>query len=340
MKKKILFILLLGVVVVGLVGCAKTENNSETKKVSKNSLAAVAKVGDYVDYKVESDKSYVSPADKSGYTKDQTFETTGEEKWRVMTVNKDGTVDLLLDGYAMTNIDKAFYLNGKLGIKNYDSELKNIADIYLNSKYAKSSRILSRDDVEGMLDLDETVKYFLKTYDSESSLYTRDENIDTSGSRKDVFESINKTYYSYIDKFSYGKTITFNNEKITFNARFHINHLKDCITNDDYKDLLDETWNVWLTGDAEALMGHHFNWNLDYVTYSLPKLTYSSETNSYKLETSSLYTLYLKGNEDSYTMSEEDEDSAIGNIKPIVTLKSNVKLDGGNGSSEDPYILK
>ena len=109
MKKKILGIGIVAILVsmlVLLTGCGNEENSNGgngSSKISKNSLASQVKIGDYVDYKIESGKSYTSPKDKTGYDKDQTFETTGEEKWRVLNVNEDGTIDLILDGNKNNN---------------------------------------------------------------------------------------------------------------------------------------------------------------------------------------------------------------------------------------------
>ena len=100
MKKKILSLGVVAILIAMLVlltGCGNGENGNGgngSSKTSKNSLASQVKIGDYVDYKVESGKSYTSSKDKTGYDKDQTFETTGEEKWRVLNINEDGTLQM------------------------------------------------------------------------------------------------------------------------------------------------------------------------------------------------------------------------------------------------------
>lgn len=343
MKKKLLSVLLIGVLLISLTGCGSetAKDGTNNNKSTTNGLASKVKVGDYVNYQAEKGKTYTATKDKTGYDKDQTFEVTGEEKWRVMNINKDGTIDLILDGYAKTIIDSGLRFKGQIGVDNYKNELNNIAQIYANSNYATSSRIISKKDLENMLDIDATVKYFLKTYDAESSLYTRDENIDTSGSKEDVLNSISKTYYSSMTGHTYGDKIKLDNQEVTFNRSYIMNNgLNECITDENYKSLINNSWAVWLYGDVETLIAHDLNWNSDYIDYDLPRFSYDSKLNTYKYISENIYKLYLKGSDGAYTKGESFEYSVDGNIKPIVTLKANIELSSGDGSESSPWILK
>ncbi len=338
MKKKILGIGIVTILVsmlVLLTGCGNEENSNggnESSKISKNSLASQVKIGDYVDYKIESGKSYTSPKDKTGYDKDQTFETTGEEKWRVLNVSEDGTIDLILDGSIKTIIDKAFYIKGKIGTENFESELSNITNIYLNNTYATSSRSITRSDLENMMDLDATVKSLLKHYDTD--LYTHSD-INTNGTREEVFESMNKSYYDY-----YGNTISVDGKNITLNRRFQLEtgaSLRDCITDEGYKSILEGTPFVWLSENAEMGLFQNDFWT--GVEYQLSTFSYNSSF--YTLKNANPYTIKLnKISDNTYEKNDETEYSVNANIKPIITLKSNIESNGGNGTSDNPFTLK
>ena len=346
MKKKVLSLLLIGILFIVLTGCGDTNEKKSKSSGEDNVLSSKVKAGDYVDYKVEKDISYVAPQDKTGYTKDQTFETTGEEKWRVMNVNSDGTIDLIMDGYGLSIIDQGLHFKGKLGVENFESELNNVINIYLNKDYATKARSLNRADIETMLDLEATKKQLLKIYDSDSILYKRDENIDISGTREEALENMSKTYYSYLTGYTYGDVITIDGESIQYNLKFPLEKgFYDCITNEEYRDLLEGTFSVWLGDKPSTSINYNWNYQSYYIDYKSYILSFETDDNGikwYEMKSSDwFYRLNLsETGENTFTKGSGIEGTHEGNIKPIVTLKSGLKISGGKGTEDSPYTIK
>ena len=105
-------------------------------------------VGDYVAYTPgsETKSSYPLKASESGYSTDQTISKVDNLGWRVLSINDDGTVDLISSGLASTNI---FYFKGALGYNNVVYLLNDIsAKLYSNNSLGVTARSLTIEDVE------------------------------------------------------------------------------------------------------------------------------------------------------------------------------------------------
>ena len=97
----------------------------------KNTLA----VGDYV--KMTPTKStYTTDTSKTGYSSTQTINPQELNLWRVISLNSDGTVDVISEHISTTNV----YFKGKTGYQNFVGYLNVLASQYENSTYTKGSR--------------------------------------------------------------------------------------------------------------------------------------------------------------------------------------------------------
>lgn len=97
----------------------------------KNSLA----VGDYVSM-TPTKTSYTTDTSKTGYTSTQTINPQELNLWRVISVNDDGTVDMVSEYVSSVSI--AF--QGLTGYKNFVGYLNELSSQYENSTYTKGSR--------------------------------------------------------------------------------------------------------------------------------------------------------------------------------------------------------
>ncbi len=329
MKRKIIMILLCGVLLVGMTGCGSknSENSGETKNAPKNSLATKVKIGDYVAYNTGEKNTYTSKAEKTGYSKDQVFETTGNEKWRVLNILDDGSVELILEGSVGTKYDKGLYLKGINGYNNAIEELNNISKIYGNGEHAKSSRCPKEEDINKLIDLDTIVNHYQNEFESD---------IDTSGSREQTFENI----YKLVNKF-YGMEKTFGDEKLVINSKFTwssgMNSFGfETVVTDPIKlsILKSGEHEIWLANQQIAysenpMMGWSgYNKQISYF--------YMNQFSSYKGADMVTVTASLDGANVNRTVEVEND----GYLKPIVTLDASTKCSGGDGSSDNPYTLK
>ena len=80
--------------------------------------------------------SYTTDTSKTGYTRTQTINPQELNLWRVLSINSDGTVDIISEHVSST----AIYFQGLTGYKNLVGYLNVLASQYENSTYTKGSR--------------------------------------------------------------------------------------------------------------------------------------------------------------------------------------------------------
>ena len=105
--------------------------NGYTCLDKKTSLA----LGDYVKM-TPTKSSYTTDTSKTGYTSTQTINPQELNLWRVISLNDDGTVDVVSEHVSSTAIN----FKGQTGYQNLVGYLNLLASQYENSKYTKSSR--------------------------------------------------------------------------------------------------------------------------------------------------------------------------------------------------------
>ena len=97
----------------------------------KTSLA----LGDYVKM-TPTKSSYTTDKSKTGYTSTQTINPQELNLWRVISINNDGTVDVISEHVSSTEIT----FKGQTGYQNLVGYLNALAKQYENSTYTKGSR--------------------------------------------------------------------------------------------------------------------------------------------------------------------------------------------------------
>lgn len=80
--------------------------------------------------------SYTTDTSKTGYTEAQTINPQELNLWRVISINNDGTVDVISEHVSST----AIYFKGQTGYQNLVGYLNVLAKQYENSTYTKGSR--------------------------------------------------------------------------------------------------------------------------------------------------------------------------------------------------------
>ena len=97
----------------------------------KTSLA----LGDYVKM-TPTKSSYTTDKSRTGYNSTQTINPQELNLWRVISLNDDGTVDVVSEHVSSTNV----YFVGQTGYQNFVGYLNVLASQYVNSTYTKGSR--------------------------------------------------------------------------------------------------------------------------------------------------------------------------------------------------------
>ena len=354
MKKKILkivFILLFSIALFSLTGCENAEtidNKSEKKQnqinttqkeenvtnnnvknetdesqnktsnSSKNAVSSRFKIGDYVEYNAGVGNSYIAKAEKTGYSKDQEFVTTGKEIWKVLSINNDGTINIVSENAIGTKYDKELYFKGEKGFDNSVEELNNICKIYGNNPSAISARSLNDEDIVNLFDMDKVVKY-----------YQDKSETDITGT--EINEQLNQIY-KYINP-SNGESIDVRGKTVTYNAKFNWDTtgtgmgFNAAITDDAKLSVADikNKEKVWL---ANKIIGD--DGVKERVAYGVYFYGYYRYDNIYVTDFRS-EVLYDAKN---------DRSSERGKfIRPVVTLKADVEVSG-SGTSDNPYIVK
>lgn len=130
--------------------------DSEGKIVSPDGKVKL-QIGDYVNYNAlagvdttdTNNTTIKSNGTDNGYG-DQTFDLTkytGDNKWRVLGV-KDGKVELIsADLVPLSDNSVYFYLNGRTGFQNAETELTKIAGLYGHGTHATGARSVNVDDI-------------------------------------------------------------------------------------------------------------------------------------------------------------------------------------------------
>lgn len=139
MYKKSLIIILCIISIV-LSGCSNEYSR-------ENALSNMVKIGDYV--LLESNTTQYNIAkEKSGYENNQSINTNNLKLWRVISINKDLTVDVVSEYLPKDEI----IISGLIGYNNYVGLLNEIAFEYGNSKFVEKARNVGysnqRDNVE------------------------------------------------------------------------------------------------------------------------------------------------------------------------------------------------
>lgn len=335
--KKIILVgissILLIVMLFVLTGCSNKENGETSTKSNNKKLSDVVKIGDYVDYKTEAGNTYTSTSDKTGVDKDQIFETTGTEKWRVLSIEDDGSVNLVSAEGIVTKFEKEYSLYGEKGYTNGVEELNNISKIYATGEYATSGRNMNLSDLVNLIRIDKIAKVYENENEVDLSSYSGEEKLEQA------YKLMNEEY---------GNTYTFDGQTKTVNSAFNISSSMNAFGIDKITD--DKTTidlllipngkigeNVWLADEIVDVgkigrEASYFKCGLAYydVTERTQYTGYTGEAISSSIGFETLY--YINYNQQSSYLDNF--------IRTVVTLDKNTKVSGGTGTSEQPYTLK
>ena len=329
MKKKIVSILLIGMLVIGLAGCGSKEEKStnspsDKKDVIGEDIATKVKVGDYVHYHAKAG-TYVSKKEKTG-SKDKTFEITGDELWRVIYVNEDGSVDLMRVATLKVS-DEITFSSGR-GYLHYEEELDNLAKAYGTGDHVVSARNLSYGDLIKYAGVDE---------------FAASKDIDLTGLTT-TEEKVNKVVKE-LDKV--GDPI-----KITDEYSFYeiADSEEGYIENNDFsvapRSGASMTLSNWFDKtELDVLFGTEKYAYADFFITSKSVTVGESSDGTYAIY--NVITGYQDRTEDYISLVDQDVYATNYHTKsgyqalpkPVITLDKSTKVVSGDGTEDKPYDL-
>ena len=286
-------------------------------------------VGDYVAYTPDTAESYSLPTTVSGYTSDQSITQNTSLTWQVLSINDDGTIDLISNRPTTQFI----YFRGAIGYNNAVYVLNDIcAQQYSNQELGVTARSINlEDDIEpkmneaGIAARDsygsgQTYAYGnVRTYTSSSryypNLYAQEKGsgIDTGVAREDGIAK-NDSYYSSPTEETYtqaGTSLTVTSDYYIFSSSNSPSYFDDTT----WYDLVFNTSSYyWLASRCVRADSTYAIFYLRLVGNGVLSFRYLFY--SYNYEYSNGY--YLR---------------------PVVSLGSGVQIYGGDGSAEHPYQL-
>ena len=302
------------------------------KKITgtKNRTLDSLQIGDYVAYTQGSEtaSSYPLTEAESGYTSAQTVSRVDNLSWRVLSINDDGTVDLISSSLASTN---TFYFRGALGYNNGVYLLNDIADeLYSNDSLGATARSLTIEDVEeGMNEAGLNYVYSssssnvvygdTKTYTSSSyryypNLYAQENGsgINTTTTKTDGIGQSDSYYTSpTTETYSQASTVGLTVTQTYYNRSMSSSYYK----NSTFYSLIHGV------SGYQWLASRYVGANSPYARFGLRYVNSAS----------------LGGNLLFY--SNGGTNSNDGYLRPVVSLKSNIRLGSGDGSRSSPYQI-
>lgn len=284
----------------------------------------MSNIGDYVTYTPDKANNYTISSTYSGASTNQTI-TQEDLKWRIFNINEDGTVDLIS---AVPTTNKVV-LSGALGYNNGVYFLNDVSSkLYSNKKLEATARSMNIEDIEAHFsgegkkyvqsyknDLGHSVgdvitytnRYYPILYAQENGSGINTKNVKKDGVEKSDSYYTSPTTQTYV-RASQSLTVT-----LTYYFREVNNELY--YDNNIIKDII-HSGNYWLAS-------RWINELLDTADFCIAGVL-GSGLNGVPL----------------YVSDNRERDDLGYKLRPIVTLKSNTLIESGDGSEQNPYILK
>lgn len=318
-----------------------TDDTEENEGTSREGL----KVGQYVEYvpdtyinPKDSSSNYTLTTDISGYTSEQQIAQLKDLKWRIMSINADGTVEIVSDN--TYDSGTRIYLRGATGYNNGVYILNDIAEKqYSNKNLNAVARSMTIEDIEkkmnekGISERDGYTSssgtqyghqtkytvdnsYYPKIYAEEngSGINTeevKEDGIGVSEEGSENFPVPSTETPAYEQANESGLTVTQNHyEMYKSEMSEYFNE-----ENQDFYELMFDTYGYyWLASRYSHCPSPYAYFGLRYV-------------NSRILGGNYLFCSYCSA------------DISYNGLRAVVSLGSEVKFKEGDGSEEHPYKL-
>ena len=302
-------------------------NGTEEGDITKEKL----KIGDYVEYTPDTVGAYSLTSAVSGYTSNQSI-SQETMKWQIMSINEDGTVDLISE----TSTSQKVYLFGNLGYNNGVWILNDICSKqYSNKSLGITARSIKIEDIESKL--------------SDKGIQTRNESNLYGTQYGDTFKPINQnTYYPLLYARENGSgvnTDTIKKDGIGRSESYYTTPTTETGTWATSLTATQTNYDLDLTTNNNYFINEEF-YNLiskgEYTIASRAANCYSdaSDCIGFKLFVVKGSAKKLLGSDlvASYGGSTAFVSWGLG-LRPVATLGANIEFTSGDGSIDKPYKI-
>lgn len=284
-------------------------------------------VGDYVAYIPDTTQtSYSLSSTYSGYNSNQTI-SKENLSWRVLSINDDGTVDLI----SSAPTSKAIYFRGALGYNNAVYLLNDIcAYLYSNSKLGVTARSLNIEDIEKHM-TEAGIEYAHSAYSTAGILWGN-----------------TYSYYNY-EKFpslyaeENGSGINTTEVKTDGIGQSDSYYTSPTTEGSQSAGMFTVTQTFYNRNMSSNYYDNNTFYNLIHnagSTYWLASRYVSANASSSNFGNFGIYVIVNSATNGNCLLSSYRGEST-GNAlsRPVVSLKSNIRLSSGDGSEGAPYQI-
>ena len=258
------------------------------------------KVGDYVTL-VPDLTTYTIPTSLTGASEDQTINPSELTLWRVINKNSDGTYDVVSE-YVSNN---KVYFSGVIGYSKYIESMQTIASKYQKSGYTNSARMIGYDGQTLVIE---------NTYYFDGSTRTSPGLFETPSPTTGVGEE----YEGGLK----GDTLYLKDYQLVSNVYLNYNYDSSYgSTGLKAYDKTNTSSTYWIASRS------YYDRNVQSYNFYNRRI---KEDGSLTTGTMRLY----NRNDRKWING-----SSSAGFRPILTLYSNIKTSGGNGTKEQPYNL-
>ena len=287
-------------------------------------------IGDYVAYTPDSAGTYTKLTQANTGSSNTSDDSIAQEdlNWRVLSINDDGTVDLISD----TTTSQSIYLQGSTGYNNGVYLLNDVAaSLYSNKSLGVTARSLTIEDIEkGM---NETGLNWVHTYSNNlaawgktytypiyryyPNLYAQENGsgidlattADPNSAVKEDGIGQSNSYYTEPTS----ETSTQANSSLTVTQTYYSRSMNSSY----YKN--STFYNLVHSGNAYWLASRYVDTSSSRANFGLRRVTGSYLSGYYLFSSrNSTYHDYYR-------------------LRAVVSLKSNIRLGSGDGSFDTPY---
>lgn len=283
-------------------------------------------IGDYVAYTPDSAGTYTKLTQANTGSSNTSDDSIAQEdlNWRVLSINDDGTVDLISD----TTTSQSIYLQGSTGYNNGVYLLNDVAaSLYSNKSLGVTARSLTIEDIEkgmnesgldyvhsynnGYKTVGETATYTSASYRYYPNLYAQENGsgIDTDTIKTDGIKQSDNYYDSPTTE-----TSSHANSSLTVTQTYYYKSMNSSY----YKN--STFYNLVHSGNTYWLASRYVGTDSYAADFGLRNVSGSDLGGNFLFR--SYYGTY--GND-------------YNRLRAVVSLKSNIRLGSGDGSFDTPY---
>ena len=281
---------------------------------------SILSVGDYVDYQPDTAADYAYPLSEEVTGSSSNGSTYPQEttalKWRIMSINEDGSVDLISATPTSTNL----YFEGALGYNNGVYVLNDLCKMmYSNSTLGVTARSIDLVDIESKMNA--TGIAARNAYTSDASIKYGTGNKDYEGDYSYVPDAWDATATTAeaesTDIYTVPTTNTYEQKGSITVTQTHYNVTFDSTHFDDtnfYNLIFDTGSNCWLASRFTNCYSTNIGFGLHRVRRS-----------------------NLGGSNMFYSDNNTNGNNFL--VRPVVTLGSNIRISVEGGSADNPRTI-